>query len=830
MFKKVMFQLHWLFGITAGLVLSLMGITGALYTFQEEILELINPQVLQVEAKPEGVLPAPVLVGRLEHDFGKTVSSLIVNHEGGASRVFFQPPPGERRGPMRYFDPYTGQLLGEPAGEGFFSFVLQLHRFLAMGQTGRQITGACTLMLIFFCLSGLYLRWPRRALSWRTWLTFDWSKKGRAFNWDLHAIAGTWCLVFYLLAGLTGLFWSYDWYRQGATRLLSGEAAEQRLPRGAGMTEAPDYAMVWRRLQEIAGPELAAWSIRPSPAGQPLTISYRLKDAAHARAFDRVDLDAKTGEMVRHERYADKAFGEQMLASVYALHTGEYFGVIGRVLMMLASLSMPIFFVTGWLLYLDRRRKKKGIRENRELAGKEAKEGWLIGFASQSGLAEQLAWMTAGQLQAAGFPVQVRPLAQLDEHALRKADKALFVISTFGDGEAPDSARSFERRLLGQALGLDKLQFSVLGLGDRQYEQFCEFARKVNRWLTREGASHLFEPVEVDNGDARAIADWQAQLSQLTGTAAVPRFEQAYSLWTLRERVHLNPESQGGPTYLIRLEGPEIWNAGDVLQIQPRHGDEHVRGWLSAYGLDADAAVVVDGQEQPLFQALASRELPQSFEHLVGLHAQALLDALAPLGTRDYSIASIMADGALELIVRQERFPDGGLGLGSGWLTVHLQPDAALVARVRSNSSFHVPEGDRPIILIGNGTGLAGLRSLLKARIAAGHSRNWLLFGERNAAHDFYCEDEVRGWLSDGGLARLDLAFSRDQAERVYVQDRLRDAADELRAWVAEGASIYVCGSLNGMAGGVDSVLRAVLGDAIVDDLVEQGRYRRDVY
>ncbi len=114
------------------------------------------------------------------------------------------------------------------------------------------------------------------------------------------------------------------------------------------------------------------------------------------------------------------------------------------------------------------------------------------------------------------------------------------------------------------------------------------------------------------------------------------------------------------------------------------------------------------------------------------------------------------------------------------------------------------------MILLGNGTGLAGLRSLLKARINQGQGRNWLLFGERNRAHDFYCRAELESWLDAGHLTRLDLAFSRDQAEKIYVQDRLREAEDELRAWLRDGAAIYICGSLLGMAAGVDQVLNEV--------------------
>ena len=229
--KKSLFQLHWFFGITAGLVLALMGITGAIWSFQDELLELFNPEVLTVEVRQQGVLPMPELVRRIETEQGDKVAMLWVQPRSGrAARVFFTPPPGERRGVLRYADPYTGKLQGEVAGQGFFDLMLQLHRFLAMGDSGRQITGACTLMLIFFCLSGLYLRWPRKALNWRTWLTLDWAKKGRAFNWDLHAVAGTWCLLFYLLFALTGLFWSYEWYREGLNKLLADSpAAGQQL-------------------------------------------------------------------------------------------------------------------------------------------------------------------------------------------------------------------------------------------------------------------------------------------------------------------------------------------------------------------------------------------------------------------------------------------------------------------------------------------------------------------------------------------------------------------------------------------------------------------------
>lgn len=853
MFKKILFQLHWLFGISAGLVLALMGITGAAYSFQDEILRALNPETLKVEVREQGVLPPAELVRRIEAAEGKTVSGLWVETGGDhAARVFFTPPPGERRGPMRWFDPYTGELLGHPTGQQFFGLMLQLHRFLAMGEFGKQITAACTLILIFFCLSGLYLRWPRKAGNWRAWLTLDWSRKGRSFNWDLHAVAGTWCLAFYLLAALTGLFWSYDWYREGLNRLLSdapaGQQGKSGERRGEGRArpgmQAPsgpplvvDYDALWKSIRETAGPTLSAYNLRLPPAGgQPAQVFYLLEDAAHPRALNRITLDPATGKVARSERYTEKSFKAQLLASVYALHVGEYFGLAGRILMMLASLAMPLFFITGWLLYLDRRRKKRAAKAARgDLGHSNGEESWLIGFASQSGLAEQLAWQSAGQLQAAGMPVRVEPLARLDGAALAETRNALFVVSTFGDGEAPDNARGFERKVLGQASQLAGLSYAVLALGDRQYEQFCGFGRRLQAWLQGQGAKALFDPVEVDNADQQALQHWQQRLAQLSGSGVLtPWNGPVFDSWTLEGREHLNPGSQGESTWMLRLRAPAHgqadWKAGDLVEILPRQAEPVIEAWLARHHLDGEAPVELDGVRQPLRQALAGRQIPDSFEHLVGLQPQALIQALIPLAAREYSIASLASDGVLELIVRQERRPDGCLGIASGWLTHYLPLGAPVPLRVRRNSRFHLVEDDRPLILIGNGTGLAGLRSLLKAAIADGRTRNWLLFGERNQAHDFYCRDELQGWLARGELQRLDLAFSRDQVGKVYVQDRLREAAAELRDWLDQGAVIHVCGSLQGMAEGVDRVLRDLLGDDAVEQLGDEGRYRRDVY
>lgn len=843
MLRIIIHKLHLFFGISAGLVLAIMGITGALYSFEGEITRALNSDRWNIKPTLQGRLAPGDLVYKIETEKSERVVWLLMDSRQETPGVaFLAPPPGERRGERIMFDPYTGETLGAPIGQSFFYVMLMTHRFLLMGEVGKQITSFSALALIFFCISGLYLRWPSQAMNWRTWLTIDLKKKGRSFKWSLHSVVGTWALLFYLCSGLTGLYWSYDWYRDGLTRIFFDTPPQERDkglgPGGRDILTGPvpevNYAAAWSGIQKAAGPHMIAWNLRlPSEAGYPATLLYLLDNAEHGRALNYFEIDLKTGEVRHHERYVDLDFKGQLLVSIHALHVGEYFGIPGRVLMTLAAATMPLFFITGWMLYLDKRRKKRAAQAARiALKTDDSSEGWLVCFASQSGFAEQLAWQSAGQLQAAGIPVRVEPLSRINATSLGQVRKALFVVSTFGNGEAPDSAQSFERRVLGSSLPLQQLSYSVLALGDRQYQHFCGFARRIDDWLNLQGAQRLFDCVQVDGADHAALLRWQQHLSDLTGAAPI-RFEEApVWSWALAERRLLNPASQGAQVFMISLTPPlgGTWQAGDILEIQPRNAPTRVTLWLQHSGFDGSETVVLAGQTASLSEVLAERQLPNNFAHLIGLHAQALIEALVPLDTREYSIASVAADGELQLIVRQAMQADGNLGLGSGWLTEHLPEGGQLQARVRFNSGFHLPEDNRPLILIGSGTGLAGLRSLLRARVLAGQVRNWLLFGERNRAQDFLCGQELLAALAAGELQHLDLAFSRDQAEKRYVQDLLREQHVRLRAWLAEGAAIYVCGSLLGMAGGVDAALREVLSDEVVQGLVEQGRYRRDVY
>lgn len=495
-------------------------------------------------------------------------------------------------------------------------------------------------------------------------------------------------------------------------------------------------------------------------------------------------------------------------------------------------------FSLGMLAH-HRRRRAARASFGGESADDDAGRPTLVAYASQTGFAEQLAMQTAQALRGAGMPVRVVSFADLDGTALAGSGQALFLVSTTGEGDAPDSASGFARRLLAGVPPdrLRQLRYGILALGDSSYARFCAFGHTLSGWLQRHHAQALFDMVEVDNGDPGALRHWQNHLSALAGGAEIADWERPrYGRWQLAERRLLNPGSPGAPAFHLALvpedDGALAWTAGDIAEIGPRQPPAVVARLLDQLGKDGSAPVRCDGRPTTLVDALATRlTMPDTYlETLRELSPQRLIDALPALPHREYSIASLPADGRLELLVRQTRRDEGSLGLASGWLTAHAAPGAAIALRVRTNRAFHPPVDDRPLILIGNGTGLAGLRAHLKARARAGHARNWLLFGERTAAHDAFHHDELQAWRAAGVLQRMDLVYSRDGGPYRYVQDALAAQADTVRQWVADGAAIYVCGSLQGMAGGVQATLEAMLGTALLQQMGEDGRYRRDVY
>lgn len=872
MLKKVFFQIHWFLGISAGLILALMGVTGAIYSYDQQILKLINQDsyVVQAQNTPK-LTPAQLYQHFEQRQPDLKINSITIAKDATASSTVNIQKEGERRGYNMMVNPYTAEVLPEIKGRGFFQFVQQLHRNLTFGPVGKQITAACTLILIFFVLSGLYLRWPKRH-TWRQWLFVKPKLKGRNFIWDLHAVVGTWVVVFYLLMACTGLYWSYDWWRDGMFKLMGVERPQPQMQagprnaqgqatnrmqgqpqqghagrehRGEGRGESREQLSsaqiydalnkTWTGFNTQLDRDYSSITLNlPKKADQTIELSFIDATPQHERARNSAVYHYGTGKIEKLELYEDKKLNEKIMSSMLPVHRGSFFGPVYHFFAMLASLAMSLFFVTGWMLYLKRRKQKKLTLAARQHVSDHYIDPnatpWLITYASQTGVAEQLAWRTATRLQEAHQPVQVRPVQQLTESDFKNSPQILFVLSTYGTGEAPDLASNFEKKFLKSSMVLDHLNYAILALGSKEYpDSYCAFGHRVDLWLKQSGAHALFDVIEVDNAHPDDIQKWNTALAGATKLELQSmNIEKIFDEWRLSKRELLNPNSQGASAYNLEFTtaNDTIWQAGDIAEIQPGNSPARVKAFLEKHQLSTQT--YVESVESTLAQALWNRDLNTDVEPFA--NPEHLLEQLAVLPTREYSIASIPSQQVLRLTVRQQFDQNGQLGLGSGWLTEHLSVGESVALRIRTNPSFHLIDDNRPIVCIGNGTGIAGLMSLLHARIRHDYTENWLIFGERQQACDFFYENTIRAWLSTGMLKRLDLVFSRDQAQKCYVQDILRDQAQILKQWIDADAVIYVCGSIEGMASGVDQALIDILGETQLDALRAQGRYRRDVY
>jgi len=362
--KKFWSQAHWLVGITAGVVLALVGATGAILSFEDEVQNWLNRDVRQVEVRDTAPLAPDALLARIrEQRPDARVASLQFSSEPDAA---VRASLGRQN--TLYVDPYSGAIAsGEgTTGRDFFRNVRSLHRWLVAGtfgnrDVGRHIVGVSTLLCTGLILTGLYLRWPRRAGNWRNWLTFDPALKGRPFLWHLHAVIGTWVMALMLVMTLTGPYWSYTWYRNAMYAVSGVERPAERRNEGQQQRDAASVVLVdaaWRGFGSAVGEFRTATLNLPQKAADPVEIRY-VSTGSHSRANNTIAIDGQNGSVVRHERYADKTAGGKFMSSVLAWHSGSVFGVIGKTLFMLASLAMPVFTITGWMMYLQRRSREK---------------------------------------------------------------------------------------------------------------------------------------------------------------------------------------------------------------------------------------------------------------------------------------------------------------------------------------------------------------------------------------------------------------------------------------------------------------------------------------
>jgi sulfite reductase (NADPH) flavoprotein alpha-component len=514
-------------------------------------------------------------------------------------------------------------------------------------------------------------------------------------------------------------------------------------------------------------------------------------------------------------------------------------------------------------------------------------------FGTESGNAEALAGQARKAAAKLGFAPKVVDMADFTPAQAAATENLLIVASTWGEGDPPQRAVDFYEALLADdAPRFEKTRFAVLALGDRAYAQFCEIGRKIDERLAALGGARIAERIECDLDFETPATGWidstlerlNAEVGTKDAGASVihvdfarpggdaPTRARPFEA-EIVETVRLSGSRSTSDTHhvAVSLEGSGIlYEPGDslgvvasndpalvdaVLQAAGLGGDEKLRGALSER---LDITTLTAKQLEDFARETQTPVLPPAWaagRQIIdlletapnALTGEQLTALLRPLPPRYYSIASSRRAVGEEahLLVAGLRYSSHGrerAGVASVDITARHREGDRLKVFLRGNPHFRLPaDSDRPVIMVGPGTGLAPFRGFLQEREAVGAGgRNWLVFGHRNYTHDFLYQLELQDWLKTSLLTRLDVAFSRDQPEKRYVQNTLWDARADLYAWLQDGAALYVCGDANAMAKDVHATLLRVLADqgrqdeaaakAELDAIRRDGRYLRDVY
>ena len=532
-------------------------------------------------------------------------------------------------------------------------------------------------------------------------------------------------------------------------------------------------------------------------------------------------------------------------------------------------------------------------------------------YGSQTGNAKGIAVAYQAKASAAGIPAKVVSMADYKPRQIKNETHIAIVVSTHGEGEAPDDAVELHEFLGSKkAPKLPNLKYAVLGLGDTSYEFFCQTAKDFDTRLATLGATAVVERVDCDVDYDSDAAKWQddilakikddltakttqvpvAAAANTASVASIYSKKNPFSGTLLASQKITGRDSVKDIRHIeISLEDSGIqYQAGDALGVYFLNDADMVTRVIAAYGLDADASVIIGEHTLSLGHALTEKcELTLSYptfvkaladttndpglvalladktalreylvprqivdiaiDYPVAITAQQLVDACRPLTARLYSIASSQSEveDEVHLTVALVEYDAHGFthqGGASGFLSTRLEEGAAVKVYVESNDNFRLPaDPNTPVIMVGPGTGIAPFRAFMQERDAQdAQGNNWLFFGNPNFTQDFLYQTEWQGYVKSGLLSKVSLAFSRDQAEKVYVQHRLVEQGSEVYKWLEQGAHFYVCGDANHMEKDVEQALLDIYqthGKQTADEakksllaLRKAKRYQKDVY
>jgi len=400
--RQLFNDVHLWLGIGSGLVLFIVCLTGTIYTFRSDIEQMLEPEKYSVEV-PAIAEPMSVnaLIAKLEQEQkGKVMSVEIPAANTESYRVSIAPPAtdkpegkseqkaeGKREGKGRgegkkeakgegrgegprptsyYVNPYNGAILGtteSPASE-FFGTVMKLHRWLLLGDSvGRIIVGISTIIFAILCLTGLILWWPKKMKNWKQGFKVKTSANWKRINHDLHNTFGFYSFILLLIMALTGLCWSFEWYREALGKVMGAEVFKGRKEKPMATFAGTDATTLTTEDFIASANKLLPYegNMRVTLPDNDTTAIVITKSQAGffaLNASDKVQLDQHNGQPLKVDIFADKPLNEQIVSLIKPLHLGDVYGMFSKILYFLACLVATSLPITGSLIWINKLNKK----------------------------------------------------------------------------------------------------------------------------------------------------------------------------------------------------------------------------------------------------------------------------------------------------------------------------------------------------------------------------------------------------------------------------------------------------------------------------------------
>ncbi|MGC4103284.1 diflavin oxidoreductase [Ferruginibacter sp.] len=539
--------------------------------------------------------------------------------------------------------------------------------------------------------------------------------------------------------------------------------------------------------------------------------------------------------------------------------------------------------------YLNGIVKNKFTVSTPEPAANTAAKKITILYGTETGNSKRLATDFAAKAKQHHVHAKVVGMDQYRLTDLTKEEYLLAVVSTHGEGEPPAAAKKFYDHIHNNGFKLEKLQYGVLALGDTSYPLFCKTGEDVDLQLNKLGGNRIVPLQKCDlEYDEEASSWFSSVIKNITATKTTPatastavtapaakKGKQVYS-GKIVSKINLNDRGSSKETYHIEIEADGVeYQCGDSIGILAENDSQVVTDIIAITNIDGNKSLEFKKEKFTIYELLKRKiNIVHLTERLVQLYAAAtghavpagradlldlvkkypvknaaqfeeILTTLNAISPRLYTIASAPAahNGEVHIVVVKDVYTvndERRFGLCSNYLSA-LKLNSTQQFFVQPNKRFRLPEENKDIIMVGPGTGIAAFRSFLAERDATGASgRNWLFFGDQHFETDFLYQTEIQNWFETGVLTKINLAFSRDQHEKIYVQHKMLQQGAELYQWLEGGASFFICGKKHPMSTDVENTLLQIIqqygnkneaeAKKYLEHLEEAGRYEKDVY